>query len=146
MIDGAGAGLGGTALLLLLLQEAQGAQQVVNQPIVVGALIAAIYALVEAMKFRSAKRNNDVYTQRDRVLSQGDRELSQEDRQMLTSLVTLHNKTDDSGAPMVFFPRKLIVEQLEISKTLRDELVRLNQVLIQLERMQYRREDGGRND
>ncbi len=93
-----------------------------NNPVVVGALVAAVYALVEALKYRHGRK-------------QGNHSFAERDRQMLTSLHEQHSKTDRDGIPLWYLPRSMINGQDKLFER-QGEMVELQrETLIELKTM-----------
>ncbi len=86
-------------------------QQAVNQPVIAAALVAAIYSLVEAIKWMAMKRNGG---------PPGG--YAESDRQMATTIYKQHQVIDEDGTPLWYVPRSMIKLQAETN----DELRKLN--------------------
>ncbi len=92
-----------------------------NEPVIVGALVAAVYALVEAMKYHRRKQGNGNFAERD--------------RQMLRTLHEQHGKTDHDGTPLWYMPRSMIHSQDKLFER-QGEMVQLQrETLIELKTM-----------
>jgi hypothetical protein len=101
-------------------------QSTLNQPIVVVALVGAIYALVKGIEHLVQKKNgtNSV-------------NFSEKDRQMLSTLYLQHDQKDKNGTPLWYVPRsmvegqKVLIEKLNemvlMQKTAIGELKEMNQ-------------------
>lgn len=89
-----------------------------NQPIVIGALVATIYILGEIIKHRSSRKNGMAF--------------GPEDRQMLHDLYVAHSKTDADGIPLWYMPRRMLSNQEGAHKKLGAILTELQKMNINL--------------
>lgn len=81
---------------------------------IVGALVAAIYALVEAIKWRNNKKNGN---------QNGN--FTHDDRQRLYQLYRQHQQMDEDGTPLWYMPRSMVAAQSKQAETLGNILTEL---------------------
>ena len=111
------------AMILLLIQSAaEQIPKIMDSQTITLALIAVIYALVEALKWNQRRSHNPggFFT--------GD------DRRLLSELHELHRAKDQNGTPLWYVPRRMLEVQNEQLKMLNQIVVLQKQVLSELER------------
>ncbi|MCP4201151.1 MAG: hypothetical protein GY769_04375 [bacterium] len=90
--------------------QAGDVQQIANQPIVVGGLLAVLYAMVRVVEVLAARRNGKNGKPGSFV---------EEDRQKLITLYKQHQLVDEDGTPLWYLPRSMIRLQTETNSLLK---------------------------
>lgn len=104
---------------------------------IVGALVASIYALTEALKVRTSRRNGSMITfnVEDRRMLASLASFTPEDRRLLETLFDQHQKVDLEGVPLWYVPRRILNGQEKTTDRIGELLAAQTATLAELQSM-----------